>query len=107
MACWVNKLPLIMLMLNSDPHGPHSHSIFMVTTSHETLPPPNLAMGVNPSSLAEAFSSYFIYLRYWLQKMHDCLAPSEAPTTSNPYRENDLLWVTTTHPRQASNLPPR
>ena len=105
---WVDKIPGIMLTLNSMPHEPHGFSASMIATGREPTLPPDLAHGANPSSpSSEAIPDYVEQIRRRLQMTHLQLAPKENNPRPNPYQEGSLVYVSTTPPERTSKLAPR
>ena len=105
---WVDKIPGIMLTLNSMPHEPHGFSTSMIATGREPTLPPDLAHGANPSSpSSEAIPNYVEQIWRCLQMTHLQLAPKENSPRPNPYQEGSLVYVSTTPPERTSKLAPR
>ena len=104
---WADKVPGIMLTLNTMPHEPHVFSASMVATGREPTLPPDLTSNANPSPATEDTAEYIEIIQQWFQLTHQQMdGPPTAPT-SNPYQIGSLIFALTTPPERTSKLPPR
>ena len=101
---WVNKIPAIMLTLNSMLHQPHWYSASMVATGRKTTLPPDLVTGANPAEAEEDHSAYVSEIQERLREVLWRVAPTSAPTHPNPYEPGNLIWVTTPPLERTSKL---
>ena len=101
---WVDKIPGIMLTLNSMPHG---YSASMIATGRETTLPPDLHTGASPSFVTDDVQEYVEKIRRRLQMTQQQLTPEEVPPRPNPYKEGSLIYVLVTPPERISKLVPR
>ena len=60
-----------------------------------------------PHLLPRTQSLYVDMVRQQLALTHQQMTPPPAPVASNPYREDDLIFVMTTPPERTSKLAPR
>ena len=104
---WVNKVPGIMLTLNSMPHEPHGFSASMVATGRKPALPPVLTSNTNPSLASEDAPDYDETIQQRLQLTHQQMATPPAVPASNPYHKGSLVYVLTTPPKRTSKLAPR
>ena len=104
---WVDKVPGIMLTLNSIPHEPHGFSASMVATNREPTLPPDLTSDASPSPAAEDAPGYVETIQQRLQFTHQQMATSPTTPAANPYQVGSLIFALTTPPEQTSKLAPR
>ena len=103
---WVDKIPGIMLTLNSMPHEPRGFSASMVATGSEPALPPDLISDTSPSPASEDAPGYVETIQQRLQLTHQqMITPPTAPS-SNPYHDGSLIYVLTTPPERTSKLAP-
>ena len=104
---WVVEIPGIMLALNAMVHEPHGFSASMIATGREPSLPPDLEGDACASPSTEDPVAYVDMVRQRLALTHQQMTPPPAPVASNPYREDDLIFVMTTPPERTSKLAPR
>ena len=104
---WVDKVPGIMLTLNSMPHEPHGFSASMIVTDREPTLPMDLTSDANPSPAAEDTSAYIETIQQWLQLTHQQMATPPTTPTTNPCQIGSLIFALTTPPERTSKLAPR
>ena len=104
---WVVEIPGIMLALNAMVHEPHGFSASMVATGQEPSLPPDLESEACASPSIEDPVAYVGMVRQRLTLTHQQMTPPPAPVASNPYHEDDLIFVMTTPPERTSKLAPR
>ena len=104
---WVVEIPGIMLALNAMVHEPHDFSASMIATGREPSLPPDLESEACASPSTEDPVAYVDMVRQRLALTHQQMTPPPAPEASNPYREDDLIFVMTTPPERTSKLAPR
>ena len=104
---WVVEIPGIMLALNAMVHEPHGFSASMVATGREPSLPPDLESEACASPSTEDPVAYVDMVRQRLALTHQQMTPPPAPVASNPYHEDDLIFVMTTPPERTSKLAPR
>ena len=104
---WVVEIPGIMLALNAMVHEPHGFSASMIATRREPSLPPGLEDDACASPSTEDPVAYVDMVRQRLALTHQQMTPPPAPVASNPYREDDLIFVMTTPPERTSKLAPR
>ena len=104
---WVVEIPGIMLALNAMVHEPHGFSASMIATGREPSLPPDLESDACASPSTEDPVAYVDMVRQRLALTHQQMTPSPAPVASNPYHEDDLIFVMTTPPERTSKLAPR
>ena len=104
---WVVEIPGIMLALNAMVHEPHGFSASMIATGREPSLPPDLEGDACASPSTEDPVAYVDMVRQRLALTHQQMTPPPAPVASNPYLEDDLIFVMTTPPERTSKLPPR
>ena len=104
---WVVEIPGIMLALNTMVHEPHGFSASMVATGREPSLPPDLESEECASPSTEDPVAYEDMVRQRLALTHQQMTPPPAPVASNPYHEDDLIFVMTTPPERTSKLAPR
>ena len=104
---WVVEIPGIMLALNAMVHEPHGFSASMVATGREPSLPPDLESEACASPSTEDPVAYVDMVRQRLTLTHQQMTPPPAPIASNPYHEDDLIFVMTTPPERTSKLAPR
>ena len=104
---WVVEIPGIMLALNAMVHEPQGFSASMIATGREPSLPPDLEGDACASPSTEDPVAYVDMVRQRLALTHQQMAPPPAPVASNPYHEDDLIFVMTTPPERTSKLAPR
>ena len=104
---WVVEIPGIMLALNAMVHEPHGFSASMIATGREPSLPPDLEGDACASPSTKDPVAYVDMVRQRLALTHQQMTPPPAPVASNPYREDDLIFVMTTPPERTSKLAPR
>ena len=104
---WVDKIPGIMLALNSMVHEPHGFSASMIATGREPTLPPDLEGDACASPALEDPASYVEAVKKRLTLTHQQMTPPPAPVATNPYREGSLIFVMTTPPERSNKLAPR
>ena len=104
---WVVEIPGIMLALNAMVHEPHGFSASMIATGREPSLPPDLEGDACASPSTEDPVAYVDMVRQRLALTHQQMTPPPAPVASNPYHEDDLIFVMTTSPERTSKLAPR
>ena len=104
---WVVEIPGIMLALNAMVHEPHGFSASMIATGREPSLPPDLEGDACASPSTEDPVAYVDMVSQRLALTHQQMTPPPAPVASNPYREDDLIFVMTTPPERTSKLAPR
>ena len=104
---WVVEIPGIMLALNAMVHELHGFSASMIATGREPSLPPDLEGDACTSPSTEDPVAYVDMVRQRLALTHQQMTPPPAPVASNPYREDDLIFVMTTPPERTSKLAPR
>ena len=67
----------------------------MIAASWESMLPPNLITGTNPSEGEEDPSTYVSGIVEKLGEVHQQVAPTAAPTHLNPCEMGNLIWVAT------------
>ena len=67
---WVDKIPTIMLTLNSMPHQPYEYSASMIATGWENTLPPGLVVGAQPLEGKGTPSAYVSGILKWLRDVH-------------------------------------
>ena len=101
---WVVEIPGIMLALNAMVHEPHGFSASMIATGREPSLPPDLEGDACASPSTEDPVAYVDMVCQRLVLTHQQMTPPPAPVASNPYREDDLIFVMTTSPEHTSKL---
>ena len=96
-----------MLALNAMVHEPHGFSASMIATGREPSLPPDLEGDACASPSTEDPVAYVDMVRQRLALTHQQMTPPPAPVASNPYHEDDLIFVMTTPPERTSKLAPR
>ena len=96
-----------MLALNAMVHEPHGFSASMIATGREPSLPPDLEGDACASPSTEDPVTYVDMVRQRLALTHQQMTPPPAPVASNPYHEDDLIFVMTTPPERTSKLAPR
>ena len=104
---WVVEIPGIMLALNAMVHEPHGFSASMIATGREPSLPPDLEGDACASPSTEDPVAYVDMVRQRLALTHQQMTPPPAPVASNPYHEDDLIFVMTTPPEHTSKLAAR
>ena len=104
---WVVEIPGIMLALNAMAHEPHGFSASMIATGREPSLPPDVEEDACASPSTEDPGAYVDMVRQRLHLTHQQMTPSPAPVATNPYHEDDLIFVMTTPPERTSKLSPR
>ena len=104
---WVVEIPGIMLALNAMVHEPHGFSASMIVTGREPSLPPDLEGDACASPSTEDPVAYVDMVRQRLALTHQQMTPPPAPVASNPYHEDNLIFVMTTPPERTSKLAPR
>ena len=104
---WVVEIPGIMLALNAMVHEPHGFSASMIATGREPSLPPDLEGDACVSPSTEDPVAYVDMVRQRLALTHQQMTPPPAPVVSNPYHEDDLIFVMTTPPERTNKLTPR
>ena len=104
---WVIEIPGIMLALNALVHEPHGFSASMIATGREPSLPPDVEEEACASPSTEDPVAYVEMIRQRLHLTHQQMTPSPAPVATNPYHEDDLIFVMTTPPERTSKLSPR
>ena len=104
---WVVEIPGIMLALNAMVHEPHGFSASMIATGREPSLPPDVEEDACASPFTEDPVAYVDMIRQRLHLTHQQMTPPPAPVATNPYHENDLIFVMTTPPERRSKLSPR
>ena len=104
---WLDKVPGIMLTLNTMPHEPHGFSASMIATGREPTLPPDLTSDASPSPAAEDTAEYIETIRQRLQLTHQQMAAPPAAPTTNPYQIGSLIFALTTPPERTLKLAPR
>ena len=90
---WVDRIPAIMLTVNSMPHQPHGYSASMIATGHENALPHNLVTEAQFSEGKDALSAYVSAILERLWDVLQQVARAKEPTQPNPYRPRDLIWI--------------
>ena len=101
---WVDKVPGIMLTLNTMPHEPHGFSASMIAMDREPMLPPDLTSDASPSPAAEDPAEYVETIRQRLQLTHQQMAAPPTTPTTNPYQISSLIFALTTLPERTSKL---
>ena len=104
---WVVEIPGIMLALNAMAHEPHGFSASMIATGREPSLPPDVEEDACASPSTEDPGAYVDMVRQRLHLTHQQMTPPPAPVATNPYHEDDLIFVMTTPPERTSKLSPR
>ena len=104
---WVVEIPGIMLALNALVREPHGFSASMIATGREPSLSPDLEGDACASPSTEDPVAYVDMVRQRLALTHQQMTPPPAPVASNPYHEDDLIFVMTTPPERTSKLAPR
>ena len=104
---WVEKVPGIMLALNTMVHEPHGFSASMITTGREPTLPPDLQNDAFASPSLDDPADYVEVLRQRLSMTHQQMTAPPPPASANPYQEGSLIFVMTTPPERANKLTPR
>ena len=104
---WVDKIPGIMLALNTMAHEPHGFSASMIATGREPTLPPDLESNACASPSLDDPAAYVDALKQRLSMTHQQMAPPPAPAATNPYCEGSLIFVLTTPPERTNKLDPR
>ena len=104
---WVDKIPAIMLTLNSMPHQPHEYSTSMIATGRENMLPSDQITGASPSEGKEDPSAYVSEIQERLREVHHRVAPTAAPACPNPYKPGNLIWVATSPLERTSKSSPK
>ena len=104
---WVVEIPGIMLALNAMVHEPHGFSASMIATGREPSLPPDVEEDACASPSTEDPVAYVDMIRQRLHLTHQQMTPPPAPVATNPYHEDDLIFVMTTPPERTSKLSPR
>ena len=104
---WVVEIPGIMLALNAMVHEPHGFSASMIATGREPSLPPDVEEDACASPSTEDPVAYVEMIRQRLHLTHQQMTPPPAPVATNPYHEEDLIFVMTTPPERTSKLSPR
>ena len=104
---WVVEIPGIMLALNAMAHEPHGFSASMIATGREPSLPPDVEEEACASPSTEDPGAYVDMVRQRLHLTHQQMTPPLAPVATNPYHEDDLIFVMTTPPERTSKLSPR
>ena len=104
---WVDKVPGIMLTLNTMPHEPHGFSASMIATGHEPTLPPDVPLDAHPSPSVDDPSEYVEAITQRLQLTHQQVTSPTSPPVANLYRVGSLIYALTTPPECASKLSPR
>ena len=100
---WVNKIPAIMLTLNSMPHQLHGYSASMIATGRENTLPIDLVIGAELSGRQKNSSACVSGILELLRDVHQWVAPTEASTRPNPYQPVDLI-IMGLHPSSGENI---
>ena len=103
---WVDKVPVIMLILNAMPHEPHGFSASMVATGCEPTLPPDLHLDTHPSPSADDPAAYVETIKQRLQLTHQQRTSPTPTPTANPYQVGSLIYALTTPPERTSKLVP-
>ena len=103
---WVVEIPGIMLALNAMVHEPHDFSASMIVTGREPSLPPDVEEDACASPSTEDPVAYVDMIRQRLHLTHQQMTPPPAPVATNPYHEDDLIFVMTTPPERTSKLSP-
>ena len=104
---WVDKIPGIMLALNTMVHEPHGFSASMIATGREPTLPPDLEGDACASPALDDPASYVEAVKKRLTLTHQQMTPPPAPVATNPYREGSLIFAMTTPPERSNKLAPR
>ena len=104
---WVEKIPGIMLALNTMAHEPHGFSAPMIATGREPTLPPDFENDACASPSLDDPTAYVEVLKQRLSLTHQQMAPPPAPVATNPYREGSLIFVLITPPERTNKLAPR
>ena len=96
-----------MLALNAMVHEPHGFSASMIATGREPSLPPDLEGDACASPSTEDPVAYVDMVHQRLGLTHQQMTPPPAPVASNPYHEDDLIFVMTTPPERTSKLAPQ
>ena len=104
---WVVEIPGIMLALNAMVHEPHGFSASMIAIGREPSLPPDVEEDACASPSTEDPVAYVDMIRQRLHLTHQQMTPPPAPVATNPYHEDDLIFVMTTPPERTSKLSPR
>ena len=103
---WVDKVPGIMLTINTMPHEPHGFSASMIATGHEPTLPPDLHLDTNPSLSPEDPAAYVETIQKRLQLTHQQMTTPPLSPATNPYQIGSLIFALTTQPERISKLAP-
>ena len=95
---WVEKIPGIMLALNTMTHEPHGFSASMIAIGREPTLPPDLQNDACVSPSLDDPTAYVEMLRQRLSLTDQQLTPPPTPAASNPYQEGSLIFVLITPP---------
>ena len=104
---WVDKVPGIMLTLNTMPHEPHGFSASMIAAGREPTLPPDLTSDASRSPATEDPAKYVEAIRQQLQLTHQQMASPPTSPTTNPYQIGRLIFALTTPLERTSKLAPR
>ena len=67
---WVEKIPAIIVTLNSIPHQPHGYSTSMIAIGQENTLPLDLVMGAQSFKGQENPLAYVSSVLEWLREAH-------------------------------------
>ena len=101
---WVDKVPGIMLTLNTMPHEPHGFSASMVATGREPTLPPDVHLDAHPSPSVDDPSEYAEAIS---QRLHQQVTSPPPPPVANPYCVGSLIYALTPPPERTCKLSPR
>ena len=104
---WVEKVPGLLLALNTMVHEPHGFSASMVATGREPTLPPDLQNDAFASPSLENPTDYVEVLRQQLSLTHQQMTAPPPPASANLNQEGSLIFVMTTPPEHANKLTPR
>ena len=104
---WVEKVPGIMLMLNTMSHEPHGFSASMVATGREPTLPPDVQQDAHTSPSVDDPADYVEVLTQRLKLTHQQMASPSLPAVANPYQEGSFIYTMTTPPERSNKLTPR
>ena len=104
---WVVEIPSIMLALNAMAHEPHGFSASMIATGREPSLPPDVEEDACASPSTEDPGAYVDMFRQRLHLTYQQMTPPPALVATNPYHEDDLIFVMTTPPECTSKLSPQ
>ena len=104
---WVEKVPGIMLALNTMSHEPHGFSASMIATGREPTLPPDVQQDAHVSPSVDDLTDHVEVLTQRLKLTHQQMAFPSLPAVANPYQEGSLIYTMTTPPERSNKLTPR